>query len=150
MISAREAPWERRIRSRTSAFLLPSRACSAVFFATGRAVVVRLAFGGDFFAFPFAGATGFAGCATSANRRSTAFQIRATAAFLFVNFLTGFKSVKGATPAKLFQVSTKREIGQSAVSFARSFWLVNDCDSSAPAGSPACAVMLLLESIVKV
>jgi hypothetical protein len=61
-----------------------------------------------------------------ANRRSTAFQIRATAAFLFVNFLTGFRSVKGATPAKLFQVSTSREIGQSVVSFASSFWLVND------------------------
>jgi len=36
------------------------------------------------------------------------------------------------------------------VSFARCFWLVKDRDSSAPAGSPACAVMLLSESMIKV
>ncbi len=44
--------------------------------APGRAVSRRLPFGGDFFAFPLAGATSAAGFATSAARRSTAFQIR--------------------------------------------------------------------------
>jgi hypothetical protein len=39
--------------------------------------------------------------------------------------LTGFKSSNGVTPAKLFQTSTSRETGQSAVSLASSFWLAN-------------------------
>ena len=61
--------------------------------------------------------------------------MRATAALRLVNFFTGFRSSNGATPAKLFQVSTRRDAGHSAVSLASSFWLVNDCDSSAPAGT---------------
>src|SRR3984957_18543526 len=92
---------------------------------------------GDFFAFPLAGATDSAVCAASGDRRETACQIRATAALRLVNFFTGFSSSNGATPAKLFQVSTRRDAGHSAVSLASSFVLENDCDSSAPAGSPA-------------
>ena len=84
-----------------------------------------------------------------AARRSTAFQMRATADFRSVNLLTGFRSLKGATPAKLFHVSTRRVIGQSAVSLASSFMLEKDCVLSALAGRPACAAMLLSESIVK-
>src|SRR5579863_1655569 len=95
MISARVAPLDRRIRSKTSAFLLPSRATLAVRFAPGRAVSRRLALVGDFFALPLVGATGSAGCATSGDRRSIAFQIRATAPLRLVNFLTGFSSSKG-------------------------------------------------------
>jgi hypothetical protein len=67
-----------------------------------------------------------------------------------VNFLTGFKWSKGATPAKLFQVSTRRDIGQPAVSLASSCEVENDCRFSAAAGNPATAVMLLSESIVNV
>src|ERR1700694_772792 len=76
--------------------------------------------------------------------------MRATADFRLVNFLTTFRSSKGATPAKLFQVSTRRDTGHSAVSLASSFAVENDCDSSAPVGSPARAVMLLSESMVNV
>jgi hypothetical protein len=50
-----------------------------------------------------------------------------------VNFFTGFRSSKGATPAKLFQVSTRRDAEHSAVSLASSFAVENDCASSAPA-----------------
>src|ERR1019366_4912435 len=96
----------------------------------------RGAFVGDFFALALAGATGSAGCAASGDRRATAAQIRATAAFRSVNFFTGFRSSKGATPAKLFQVSTRRDAGHSAVSLASSFALENDWVS--PAGSAAC------------
>src|SRR5580658_2114755 len=67
-----------------------------------------------------------------------------------MNFFTGFRSSKSATPAKLFQVSTRRDIGHSAVSFASSFAVENDWDSSAPAGSAALATMLFSESIVNV
>jgi hypothetical protein len=77
--------------------------------------------------------------ATSGDRRSTALKILETAAFLSVNFFTGFSSSKGATPAKLFQVSTRRDIGHSAVSLASSFEVENDCDSSAKRRSvPRC------------
>jgi hypothetical protein len=41
----------------------------------------------------------------------TACQIRATAAFRFVNFFTAFKSSNGVTPANLFQVSARRDTG---------------------------------------
>jgi hypothetical protein len=34
------------------------------------------------------------------------------AAFRQANFFTGFRSSNGATPAKLFQVSTRRDAGQ--------------------------------------
>ena len=81
-----------------------------------------------------ADATAFADCATCGIMRSTAVQIRVAAVFRSVNFLTGFRSAKGATPAKLFRVSTSREIGHAAVSLASSFWLVNDADLSASPG----------------
>src|SRR5712691_689944 len=129
----------------TSAFLLVRDSVAPL-----RAVSRRLSLAGAFFAFPLAGATGAACGAGSGNRRATACQIRATAALRLVNFFTGFKSSNGATPAKLFQVSTSREAGHSAVSLASSFGVENDCDSSAPAGSPVSAVMLLSESIVNV
>jgi len=64
-------------------------------------------------------------------------QIRATAALGFVNFFTGLRSSNGATPAKPFQVLTRRDAGHSAVSLANSFAVKNNCDSSAPAGRPA-------------
>jgi hypothetical protein len=34
-----------------------------------------------------------------------------------VNFFTGLRSPKGGTPAKLFQISTRRSAGQVAASF---------------------------------
>ena len=68
--------------------------------------------------------------------------VRSAAALRLVNFFTGFNSSKGATPAMLFQVSTSRDTGHSALSLASSFALENDCDSSAPAGCAAWAVML--------
>jgi hypothetical protein len=64
--------------------------------------------------------------------------------------LTAFRSSKGTTPTNLFQVSTSLEMGHSAVSFASSFWFVNDAELSASAGGPACAVILYSESMVKV
>jgi hypothetical protein len=97
-----------------------------------------------------AGAASGAGCALSGDRRSTASQMRATAALRLLSFLTGFKPSNGATHAKLFQVSASLDTGHSAVSLASSFAVENDCDWSAPAGSPASAVMLLSESIVNV
>src|SRR5205823_5648757 len=95
-------------------------------------------------------ATGVAGGAASGDRRSTALKILVTAALRSVNFFTGFKSSKGATPAKLFHVSTKRDAGHFAVSLASSCAFENACRSSAAAGSSARAVMLLSESIVNV
>ena len=76
-----------------------------------------MSLGRDFFAFTLAGVTS----AASWERRATACQIRATAALRLVNFLTAFKSSNGATPAKLFQVSTRRDAGHSALSLASSF-----------------------------
>src|ERR1035437_5667366 len=144
-ISAKVTPLARFIIAITSAFLL-LRDSFAPFCAWARPTALV----GDFFAFPLVGATSRAGCAASRDRRATACQIRATASFRLVNFFTDFRSSKGATPAKLFQVSTRRDAGHSALSLASSFTLENDCDSSAPAGSEACAVMLLSESIVNV
>jgi hypothetical protein len=54
-------------------------------------------------------------------RRWRAFQMRPSAAFRSVNFFTGFKSSKGETPAKLFQIPGSREAGQSAESRVSSF-----------------------------
>jgi hypothetical protein len=44
---------------------------------------------------------------------------RGLAAWRLVNFLTGFRSWNGATPAKLFQVPASRDTGHSALSLAR-------------------------------
>src|SRR5258708_9185536 len=108
MISASVAPLARFIIAMTSAFLLLRSSVVPV-----RARARRGALVGDFFVFPLVGAASGAGCAPSGERRWTAAQIRATAAFRLVNFFTGFNSVKGATPAKPFQTSTSREPGPS-------------------------------------
>jgi hypothetical protein len=71
--------------------------------------------------------------------------------FLSVNFLTGFNSPNGATPANPFQISTKRLTGHSGVSFASSFWLLkaNPLASETPS-LVANTVMLLFSSMVNV
>ncbi len=51
-----------------------------------------------------------AGCGL---KRWTAFQIRVTPLVRFVNFITGFKSSKGVTSARLFQVSARVLRGHS-------------------------------------
>jgi hypothetical protein len=89
MISVRVAPWVRRIRSITSAFLLPSRAILAVSFAVARAMWRRLPFGAPLFRFPLAGATWAAYFPTFANKAWTAFQMRATATLRLVNRFAG-------------------------------------------------------------
>ncbi len=126
----------------------------AVFFADGRAVSRRLGWAGAFFPFPLAGATSGARCATLGSIRWTASQMPVTAAFRFVNFLIGFKSLKGATPAKLFQTSTRRLAGQEPASLFSS-WAEPKYSAvlilAAVASScEAKTAMLLAESIVKV
>jgi hypothetical protein len=133
IISSRVAPFARFIIAITSAFLL-LRDSVAPFCARAR----REALVGDFFDRVRSVRAGVACGATSADRRSTAFQILATAAFRLVNFFTGFRSSKGATPAKLFQVSTSRDSGHFAVSFASSCAVENDCRLSVAAGTRAC------------
>ena len=86
-----------------------------------------LGLAGAFFALSLADTKSLACGATLGNGRWTAAQIRATAAFRSVNFFTGFSSVNGATPAKLFQTSTSRDAGHSAASLASSFSEANDC-----------------------
>jgi hypothetical protein len=131
MISASVAPFFRRRSSRTAAFLLPSRApfvsclICAGFLAAGAFLAVPLAFF----------ATGADCGATLAPSRWIALHTRATALARSVNFLTGFKSSKGATPAKLFHTSTSRAAGQSAVSLASSFSVANVCQSSVAAAA---------------
>jgi hypothetical protein len=105
---------------------------------------------GDFFPFLFTDATSAVTGATRGVRRVTAFQMRTTAVFRLVNFLIGLRSSNGATPAKLFQASISREIGQSAISFASSFSVEKVVDRSVPAGTCASTVMLLSGSMVKV
>src|SRR5262249_13101872 len=84
-------------------------------------------------------------------------QIRATALSRFSNFLTGLQSVKGATPAKLFQTSTSRVTGHSPAALASSFSLRTTMVPAAAflAVSSACTSvswprMLLSVSIVKI
>jgi hypothetical protein len=69
----------------------------------------------------FFGALGAACWAVAASSRWMAFQIRATAVLRSVNFLTGFSSSKGTTPAREFQISAKRVMGHLAVRLASSF-----------------------------
>jgi hypothetical protein len=82
-----------------------------------------------------------------------AFQIRLTAVLRSVNFLTGLRLSKGATPAKEFQTSTKRAAGHSAESLASSF-SPEKAPSMVPtrwfsaSSSTANAVMLLSVSMV--
>src|ERR1035438_6076156 len=77
-------------------------------------------------------------------------QMRVVAALRSVNFLTGLRSLKGGTPAKLFQTSTRRLIGHSAAILLSSFWLAKAARLSCAAGAAAWAVMLLSVSIVNV
>src|ERR1035437_2072987 len=121
MISGSVAPWERRIRSITSAFLLRSRATLTGSFAAAGAVWRRLLFGAPLFRLPSAGATWVAGFATFAGRTWTGSQIRATSDLRSVNLFTGLSVVNGATPAKLFQISTVWLRGQDATSLASSW-----------------------------
>jgi hypothetical protein len=79
-----------------------------------------------------------------------AFQIRMAAVLRSVNFLVGFRSPKGGTPAKAFQTSVKRAMGQSAVALVNSFSVANATRLSCAAGAAAWAVMLLSVSIVNV
>jgi len=122
-ISARVAPFLRRSRSNTMAFLLPSRAGAA---SLALAVLAALAFFGAPLGALGAGvAASWAAVAVSGAAPSSpwmAFQIRVTALLRFVNFLTGFRSpANPATPAKPFQIWTRRSVGQLAASLASSF-----------------------------
>ena len=72
-----------------------------------------------------------------------AFQIRLTADFRSVNFLTGVR------PGIPFQTSTSRSVGHSATRPASSCWLPKLSPSPA-SGLVACAVMLFSVSIVYV
>src|ERR1035437_6485040 len=76
--------------------------------------------------------------------------MRVVALARFSNFFTGFRSSKPGVPAKLFQVSTRRLIGHSAVALLSSFWLAKAARLSCAAGAAAWAVMLLSVSIVNV
>jgi len=104
--------------------------------------------GGGFFAFPVADATS---AERVAHRPGTDARPPArSAAFRSENFSPASKSSNGGTPAKLFQVSTRRDTSHSAASFASSFAVKTDCYSSAPAGSVAWVVMLFSASIVNI
>jgi hypothetical protein len=48
--------------------------------------------------------------------------------------LIGFSLSKPEVPAKLFQISTRRLIGHSAVALLSSFWLANTTRLSCAAG----------------
>jgi hypothetical protein len=61
--------------------------------------------------------------ATAFPSRWIVVQMRATALSRFSNFLTGLQSVNGATPARLFQSSTRRLAGHSAAVWLSSFSL---------------------------
>jgi hypothetical protein len=144
-ISANVTPFARFIIAITSAFLLV-RASVAPFCARARREVLA----GDFFDWVLSAPTGVADGASSGDRRWMASHIRVIPIWRLVNFLTGFRLSKGATPAKLFQMSTRRDVGHYAVSLASSFAVENDCDSPATVGGPVCATMLFSESIVNV
>src|SRR5690348_7142209 len=105
MMSARVTPSGRLSKSRTMAFLLPSRAAGVAALAV--VALVTLAF------FGATGAACGAGVGVSA---WMAFQMRAAAVLRSVNFLTGLRSPKGGAPAKAFHTSTNRVMGQSAES----------------------------------
>jgi hypothetical protein len=110
-ISASVAPSGRRSRSRTMAFLLPGRASrgSVSGVALGSGLLPRRVRG--------RGRRVRGGGRQGPDGAPDA----ATAVLRSVNSLTGFRSPKVGTSAKLFQTSTKRPIGQAAVSLVRSF-----------------------------
>src|SRR5881628_801088 len=156
MIWASVAPPLRWSRPRTVAFLLPSRAAAGLLPALPRFPLDALA------GFAFAAALAFLPCfapalallarfgavvAASAglppSRLWIAFQIRLTADFRSVNFLTGVR------PGIPFQTSTSRSAGHSATRLASSCWLLKLSPSPASC-FVACAVMLFSVSIVYV
>src|SRR5205823_2201889 len=95
IISASVAPFLRRSKPRTAAFLLPSRAAAGLPAALARfpfAALVGSAFGfAADFAFLGLGAVLAASAGLSPFRLWIAFQIRASADFRSVNFLTGVR-----------------------------------------------------------
>src|ERR1035437_2881814 len=131
MMSESVAPSGRFSMSRTIAFLLPSR-------AVGAASLVVAALD----ALAFFGATGAACGAGAGVRAWMAFQIRETAVLRSVNFLTGLRPSKGTTPAKAFQTSAKRLMGQSAEILANSFSVAKWYWPSGTCSAAVKAVML--------
>lgn len=82
--------------------------------ASPQCCVRRLVFGAPMFRFPFAGASWVAGFPTFANKNWIAVQVCSKDTFRFVNFIACLSEVNGATPAKLFQISTGRVQGHEA------------------------------------
>jgi hypothetical protein len=66
--------------------------------------------------------------------------MRFTAVSLFSNFVTDFKSVKGATLAKLFQISTSRDAGHSFSSCPSSFSITKARSADVPSLPPICSL----------
>src|ERR1035437_1857246 len=148
IISSSVAPPVRSSISRTIAFLLNSRGTRVVL-ASEAGVGAPAATLAALAALGF-----FAGLGANWGAEGCSFwiaaQMRAVAFARFSNFFTGFRSPKGGAPAKLFQVSTRRLIGHSAVVLLSSFWLAKAARVSCAAGAAAWAVMLLSGSIVNV
>ena len=128
VISSTVAPSGRRISSRIIAPLLPSRGervlvlpgCSCVF-----APVQSL---------DAAGLGSSTRVATSS--RWTAVQIRRSAVLRSVNFVTGFDSPNGGTPANEFQSPTSSEVFRGSTAFANSASLANAAHVSAFLAAP--------------
>jgi hypothetical protein len=145
MISFKVAPTGRFKSTSTSAFLPPSRSVppdafgSRTFFAVLTVFAGFVASGTAVVSLSLLAVCGSSVAGIGAGvsvRRWTAFQMRPSAAFRSVNFFTGFKSSKGATPAKLFQISRSGEAGQSVESRVSSFSVENlsvliECSSRA-------------------
>ena len=89
--------------------------------------------------FAFFAGLGAAGGAGAASNFWIAIQMPAVAFARFSNLFTGFRSPKGGAPAKLFQVSTRRLIGHSAVVLLSSFWLAKAARVSCATGAAAWA-----------
>ena len=154
MISASVAPWERRIRSITSDFLAAFAGDIDRILRGSARCVASLALRCVLLPLPLRGRDVGRRFRDVRHKAWIAVQIRSTATFRFVNFFTGLSSVNGATPAKLFQISTGRFAGQDAdqlgqfLGGAEILGVVNL--GGAASSSEAKAVMLLFASIVKV
>src|ERR1017187_9484262 len=163
MISERVAPFLRWSMATTWAVLLPSRTAPAAFFWPLGTLFVRLAFLPALLlagvplaahapplalrsAFGLAGCSG-CGCSGAPNPWMRA-QMRLMAALLLL------KLSKGVTPGRLFQIATRRSVGQLAANSASSFWLAKVSKgvvvAAAASSAEPNAVMLLSVSIVKV
>src|ERR1035437_3940872 len=163
MISAKVAPFFRWSMATTWAVLLPSRTAPAAFFWPLGTLFVRLAFLPTLLlagaplaarapplalrsAFASAGCSG-CGCSGAPNPWMRA-QMRLMAALLLL------KLSKGVTPGRLFQIATRRSVGQLAANSASSFWLAKVSHGvavvAAASSAEPNAVMLFSVSIVKV